>query len=71
MRPSYVLLLGDAEQIPPFYRSTHYGDLAGTDLPYTTMDSDEFVPTPDLAIGRMPVDTLAQAQTRRRQGHRL
>ncbi len=62
VRPSYVLLLGDAEQIPPFYRSTHYGDLAGTDLPYTTMDFDEFVPTPDIAIGRMPVDTLAQAQ---------
>ena len=63
VRPSYVLLLGDAEQIPPFYRSTHYGDLAGTDLPYTTMDFDEFVPTPDIAIGRMPVDTLAQALT--------
>ena len=44
------LLLGDAEQVPPFYRSTHYGDLAGTDLPYSTMDPDEFVPTPDLAI---------------------
>lgn len=59
IRPSYVLLLGDAEQIAPFYRATHYGDSAGTDLDYALMDNADIMP--DLAIGRIPVDTLDQA----------
>lgn len=59
IRPSYVLLLGDAEHINPFYRNTHYGDSAGTDLDYALMNNADILP--DLAIGRIPVDTLDQA----------
>ncbi len=59
VRPSYVLLLGDAEHIPPFYRSTVYGDLGGTDLDYSLMTGADTLP--DLAYGRIPVDTLASA----------
>jgi hypothetical protein len=61
VRPSYLLLLGDAEFIPPFYRSTHYGDLAGTDLDYSLMAGADTLP--DLAYGRIPVDTLTSANT--------
>jgi hypothetical protein len=59
VRPSYVLLLGDAEHIAPFYRTTHYGDSAGTDLDYALMDNADILP--DLAHGRIPVDTLTDA----------
>lgn len=60
VRPSYVLLLGDAEFIPPFYRMTMYNDNAGTDLDYSLMNDADIMP--DLAYGRIPVDTLADAQ---------
>lgn len=60
VRPSYVLFLGDAEHIPPFYLTTHYGDSAGTDLPYAQMSFLAILP--ELAVGRMPVDTLDQAR---------
>lgn len=60
VRPSYVLLLGDAEHIPPFYRTTVYGESGGSDLDYALMDNSDTVP--DLAYGRIPVDTLADAQ---------
>ncbi len=56
IRLSYVLLLGDAEFIPPWYRNN-----VGTDLDYGLLDNSDILP--DLAVGRMPVDTLAQAQT--------
>ncbi len=59
IRPSYVLLLGDAEHINPFYRNTNSGGNAGTDLDYALMDNADIMP--DLAIGRIPVDTLDQA----------
>ena len=59
VRPSYVLLLGDAEHIPPFYRTTQYNDLAGTDLDYSLMSGADILP--DLAYGRIPVDTLDDA----------
>ncbi|MHB8944275.1 MAG: C25 family cysteine peptidase [Bellilinea sp.] len=56
VRPSYVLLLGDAEFIPAF---PHNG--TNSDLDYALMTvGDTF---PDLAYGRIPVDTLAQAKT--------
>jgi hypothetical protein len=60
VRPSYLLLLGDADHIPPFYLTTHYGDSAGSDLPYGQLGG--FSILPQIAIGRMPVRTLAQAQ---------
>jgi len=62
IRPSYVLLLGDAEHIAPFYRSTNTGGInSGTDLDYALMDNADIMP--DLALGRIPVDTLDQANT--------
>lgn len=61
VRPAYVLLLGDAELIPTFYRTDGYGDSAGTDIDYSLMNNGDILP--DLAYGRMPVDTLDQAQT--------
>ncbi|RIK24608.1 MAG: hypothetical protein DCC55_41245, partial [Chloroflexi bacterium] len=61
VRPSYLLLLGDAEFVPTFYRTTMYNDSAGTDLDYSLMTLGDLVP--DLAYGRIPVDTLEQAQT--------
>jgi hypothetical protein len=60
VRPSYVLLLGDAEFVPTFYRNTLYGDSAGTDLDYALMNNADIMP--DLAYGRIPVDTLIDAQ---------
>lgn len=59
VRPSYLLLLGDSEFIPPFYRPTQYADLAGTDLDYSLMSGADILP--DLAYGRIPVDTLGDA----------
>ena len=61
IRPSYVLLLGDAEHIAPFYRNTNSGGNAGTDLDYALMDNADILP--DLALGRIPVDTLDEANT--------
>ncbi|MCB0072571.1 MAG: hypothetical protein KDE20_13975, partial [Caldilineaceae bacterium] len=60
VRPSYVLLLGDAEHIAPFYRNTNAGS-SGTDLDYALMNPGDILP--DLGLGRIPVDTLAEAQT--------
>jgi hypothetical protein len=62
MVPSYVLLVGDADQIPVRYltgHSSHGNTLVGTDLYYSTLDgSDDF---PDIYLGRLPVETQAQA----------
>lgn len=65
IRPSYVLLLGDAEFIPPFYKATGGSPRTGTDYYYAllgdpTVTGDKL---PDFAVGRIPVDTLAQANT--------
>ncbi len=58
IRPSYVLLLGDAEFIAPFYISG-----IGTDWPYAILGDVETDRVPDFAVGRIPVDTLEQANT--------
>ncbi|HNT86277.1 MAG TPA: C25 family cysteine peptidase, partial [Candidatus Hydrogenedentes bacterium] len=69
IKPSYILLLGDAEYISPFLRNRSSNDpeedrTIGTDWPYAirTYPGQEF-PTivPTFAVGRIPVDTLAQA----------
>jgi hypothetical protein len=63
VRPSYVLLMGDAEFIPTFYPAG-LPDNAGSDFPYSTYVQilfDAFFP--DFGTGRLPVDTLAQAKT--------
>lgn len=59
--PSFLLLIGDAEFLPLFYRSTHPYDWyrTGTDLFYTTVDGSDFFP--DLFPGRISVDNLTQA----------
>ncbi|MBS1812979.1 MAG: hypothetical protein JST84_32740 [Acidobacteria bacterium] len=78
IRPSYVLLLGDAEFIPTFYLRKYKpnGELISTDYPYAVHHTAAQVRrTPDLAqrlredpyldfaVGRIPVDTQEQAQT--------
>lgn len=60
VRLSYVLLLGDAEHIPPFYRSSSGSSTTGTDLDYSMLDDTDLLA--DLGVARIPVDTLEQAQ---------
>lgn len=60
--PSFVLLLGDAEFLPTNYVTPHFYEnnrLIGTDLYYATVDGSDYFP--DLSIGRIPVDTAAEA----------
>jgi hypothetical protein len=61
--PSFLLLIGDAEFVPLFYRTTHPYDWlkTGTDLYYTTVDGSDFLP--DLFPGRISVDNVSQAAT--------
>jgi hypothetical protein len=69
VRPSYVLLLGDVEFIPTFYVPAQNPDLVGSetigsDYPYAVVQNptDPFdALVPDLAVGRIPVDTLDEA----------
>lgn len=62
----YVLLLGDAEHIAPWYNRT-YGlsfispDTPGSDLEYSLLVGNDLLP--DVALGRIPVDTLSEANT--------
>ncbi len=61
--PSYVLFLGDAEYVPTNYLTIHsaHGTRIGTDLYYATVAGSDYFP--DIATGRIPVDTATQAQT--------
>jgi hypothetical protein len=67
IKPSYILLLGDAEYIAPFLRPRTNPDdenTIGTDWPYAEMGypGQEFLTlVPTFAVGRIPVDTLQQA----------
>ncbi|MGA1869355.1 MAG: C25 family cysteine peptidase [bacterium] len=66
---SYVILLGDTEDIPTFYRNhpcnwnkppgSNTGQLA-TDLYYAEMDYSGYYT--DLALGRIPVNSATEAQ---------
>jgi hypothetical protein len=58
-----VLLLGDAEFIPTNYQTTHpyHGIETGTDLYFATVAGADYIP--DISIGRIPVDTSAEAET--------
>jgi len=58
IRPSYILLLGDAEFIAPFYQNG-----IGTDWTYAILGTPGVDTVPDFAVGRIPVDTLEQANT--------
>ena len=64
--PSYVLLVGDSDFIPTHYRNPHPSDSHGrfdtaTDLYYATVDGTDYFP--DIYVGRLSVDTTAQATT--------
>jgi len=63
--PEFVLFIGDSEFIPTNYQTLHpnhlEGDsLIGTDLYYATVDGTDYYP--DIFTGRIPVDTLIEAQ---------
>lgn len=65
VRPSYVLIIGDSEFIGafyhPYYDAYQPNKNAYSDIDYALMtEGDTF---PDLAYGRIPVDTLEQANT--------
>ena len=64
--PTYVLLVGDSEFIPTHYRTPHPspkhgGNETATDLYYATVDGTDYFP--DIFVGRISVDTPAQAAT--------
>jgi len=64
--PTYVLLVGDSEFIPTHYQtahpSSHHGGFeTATDLYYATVDGTDYFP--DILLGRISVDTAAQAAT--------
>lgn len=68
VRPSYVLLLGDAEFIEPWYfveQGGEPGDTIGSDWGYARKKpTNEIVFfTPQFALGRIPVDTPDEAMT--------
>ncbi|MEY4763459.1 MAG: hypothetical protein RI907_132 [Pseudomonadota bacterium] len=66
IRPRWVLFLGDAEFVPTHYDTTNLWDSAknagdmwyGQFMPGATAET-----VPSIGIGRIPVDTLAQANT--------
>ncbi len=67
MRPSYALLLGDAEFLPPFYVQSNLdpGATICSDWPYSNLPPDGLLGIfdifQDVALGRIPVDTLDEA----------
>lgn len=62
--PSYLVLVGDANLIPTFYRTVHpdgyeSGKMTGTDLYYAAVDGNDMFP--DIAYGRLAAGNQAQA----------
>lgn len=64
VRPSWVLFIGDAEFIPTHYGAMNSWDAARNagDIWYGQFGGTELT-IPPFGIGRLPVDTLAQANT--------
>lgn len=65
VRLSYVLLMGDAEWVPPSNTrmSVSADSTTGTDVWYAFVeDSVTDASVPDFAVARIPVDTAAEAQ---------
>jgi len=64
VRPSYILILGDAEWVPPARTdySVHEDATTGSDWGYAIYPQSILDIFPDFAVGRMTVDTLAEAQ---------
>jgi hypothetical protein len=63
MRPSYVAIVGDVGQVPTSLVTspwaTGFDGMIATDLPYAQADDSDLLP--DLAVGRIPANTLAEA----------
>jgi len=64
--PTYVLLVGDSDHIPPHYLTPHPDPNHGnfeipTDLHFVTVEGNDYFQ--DIYIGRLSVDTLPQATT--------
>ncbi len=64
--PSFVLLIGDVEFLPPFCTDHHpcppdmpCDNSIGTDLYYSTVDGSDWFP--DIYMGRISVDSASQA----------
>ncbi len=58
--PTYLLLVGDSELLPPHYKTIHpyHGTLTPTDLYYATLDGTDYFP--DIFLGRLPVKTESE-----------
>ncbi len=68
IRPSYILLFGDSEQIPTFHLQRYLKDpgvMVATDYPYATYATPPGAMDlcPDFGVGRIAVQTDVQAQT--------
>ncbi|MGA7616859.1 MAG: C25 family cysteine peptidase, partial [Thermoanaerobaculia bacterium] len=65
VRPSYVLIVGDSEFVPPakLDYSTSGDSTNGSDWGYSTYSRTFFNNLPWFAVGRIPVDTASEAQT--------
>jgi hypothetical protein len=64
VRPSYVVLMGSASQLPTFEAPDPRNPMTATvasDLPYSTTDDSHI--TADAALGRIPAPDLATANT--------
>jgi len=65
IRPSYVLLLGDANLIPCFYPAAQ-GSVGsatiGSDWQYAILGDPATDKVPDFAVGRIPAKTLEEAE---------
>jgi len=61
--PQYIMLFGDAEYIPPWYVhiDSYSGFMMATDIYYADLEM-EFDFLLDFAFGRLPVDTVEDAQ---------
>jgi hypothetical protein len=61
--PDYVLFVGDADHIPPYYEKAHTaaehaGTLIATDMFYCTVDGPDSMP--DILYGRLSANTLEE-----------
>jgi hypothetical protein len=62
VRPSYILLMGDAEFIPPSaYVDSIFSQETGTDYRYANYPQFIFDILPDFGVGRIPVDTRSES----------
>lgn len=63
-RPTYLLLVGNGQTMPPFFRSTFFGE-AASDYPFSLLSGSD--PIPDLMYGRLVADNLSDVQVQVRR----